>query len=85
MYSFLFRAAFNKYEFTQKGFCHKFLTLTYRFTTAGTERWLESGRASIDMFHVARSPMQKYELRGDPLPRQVHYYRYAKLQSALYF
>jgi len=26
------------------------------------------------MFHVARSPMQKYELRGDPLPRQVHYY-----------
>ena len=43
---------------------------------AGTERWLESGRASIDMFHVARSPMQKYELRGDPLPRQVHYYRF---------
>jgi hypothetical protein len=28
----------------------------------------------MDMFHVARSPMQKYELRGDPLPRQVHYY-----------
>jgi hypothetical protein len=31
----------------------------------------------MDMFHVARSPMQKYELRGDPLPRQVHYYRCA--------
>ena len=55
-----------------------------RFTNAGTERWLESGRASIDMFHVARSPMQKYELRGDPLPRQVHYYRYEGLQHAYF-
>jgi len=38
------------------------------------ERWLEDGRASINMFRVARSDMQKKVLRGTQLPHQVHYY-----------
>eukprot|EP00282_Hemiselmis_andersenii_P039908 CAMPEP_0169446862 /NCGR_PEP_ID=MMETSP1042-20121227/11208_1 /TAXON_ID=464988 /ORGANISM="Hemiselmis andersenii, Strain CCMP1180" /LENGTH=250 /DNA_ID=CAMNT_0009558371 /DNA_START=17 /DNA_END=769 /DNA_ORIENTATION=+ len=41
---------------------------------SGGEQWLEDGRASVNMFRVARSPMMKAALRGAPLPRQVHYY-----------
>lgn len=38
------------------------------------EHWLEAGRASLSMFRVARTPMQKKVLRGPDLPHQVHYY-----------
>jgi hypothetical protein len=38
------------------------------------EQWLEDGRASLSMFRVARTPMQKKVLRGPNLPHQVHYY-----------
>lgn len=38
------------------------------------EHWLEAGRASLSMFRVARTPMQKKVLRGADLPHQVHYY-----------
>lgn len=41
---------------------------------SSSERWLEDGRASLNMFRVARTPMQKKALRGPDLPHQVHYY-----------
>eukprot|EP00961_Rhodomonas_salina_P224308 3032814-Rhodomonas_salina.1 len=37
---------------------------------AASERWLEDGRASLNMFRVARTPMQKKALRGPDLPHQ---------------
>lgn len=53
---------------------HRSVSCTLKISLTGGERWLEDGRASVNMFRVARSPMQKAAIRGDPLPRQVHYY-----------
>lgn len=61
------------------------LVLSPDLMATGGERWLEDGRASINMFRVARSPMMKAALRGPPLPRQVTHIPFPLLSTPSLF